>query len=171
MFVVPRIYLQQGEPMLEWLVINSWVLWLALFLILAIVEMMTLDLFFIMMSFGALIALFTALLGWPFWIQVVVFCVVALLMVLVVRPVGLRHLRRGPRDQATNVDRLIGESAMALEPVTDHSGMVKIGGDTWTARSSDGSAIPAGARVAVARIEGATAVVYPAAEPGPYPAQ
>ncbi|EMY35596.1 membrane protease regulatory membrane protein [Arthrobacter crystallopoietes BAB-32] len=157
--------------MLEWLVTNSWVLWLALFLILAIVEIMTLDLLFIMMSSGALVALFTALLGWPFWLQVVVFCVVALLMVLFVRPVALRHLRRGPREQATNIERLIGEQALALETVTDHTGMVKIGGDTWTARSSDGSAIPAGARVAVERIDGATAVVYPTASPGPYPAQ
>ena len=48
--------------MIEWLVANSWVLWLVVFLILAIVEMMTLDLFFIMMSSGALVALFGACL-------------------------------------------------------------------------------------------------------------
>ena len=118
--------------MIEWIVANSWVTWLVVFLILAIIEMMTLDLFFIMMSSGALVALFAALLGLPFWLQVVIFCVVALLMVLFVRPVALRHLHRGPRDLATNVDRLIGESAIALESVTDHSGVVKIGGDTWT---------------------------------------
>jgi membrane protein implicated in regulation of membrane protease activity len=157
--------------MIEWIVANSWVTWLVVFLILAIVEMMTLDLFFIMMSSGALVALFAALLGLPFWLQVVIFCVVALLMVLFVRPVALRHLHRGPRDLATNVDRLIGESAIALESVTDHSGVVKIGGDTWTARSADGSAIPAGQRVSVSRIEGATAVVTPQRTDGPLPAQ
>ncbi|MGW6173095.1 NfeD family protein [Arthrobacter sp. NPDC055138] len=157
--------------MIEWIVANSWVTWLVVFLILAIVEMVTLDLFFIMMSSGALVALFAALLGLPFWLQVVIFCVVALLMVLFVRPVALRHLHRGPRDLATNVDRLIGESAIALESVTDHSGVVKIGGDTWTARSADGSAIPAGQRVSVARIEGATAVVTPQHTDGPLPAQ
>ena len=95
--------------MIEWIVANSWVTWLVVFLILAIIEMMTLDLFFIMMSSGALVALFAALLGLPFWLQVVIFCVVALLMVLFVRPVALRHLHRGPRDLATNVDRLIGD--------------------------------------------------------------
>ncbi|MGM0930767.1 MAG: NfeD family protein [Actinomycetota bacterium] len=157
--------------MIEWIVANSWVTWLVVFLILAIIEMMTLDLFFIMMSSGALVALFAALLGLPFWLQVVIFCVVALLMVLFVRPVALRHLRSGPRDLATNVDRLIGESAMTLESVTDHSGVVKIGGDTWTARSSDGSAIPPGQRVSVARIEGATAVVTPQSTDGPLSAQ
>ncbi|MFD1211524.1 NfeD family protein [Arthrobacter sp. GCM10027362] len=148
--------------MLDWLVANSWVLWLALFLLLAIVEMMTLDLFFIMLSAGALAALFAGLLGGPFWAQVVVFCVVALLMVLFVRPVALRHLNKGPAELRTNVERLIGETAMTLEAVTDHSGLVKIGGDTWTARSRDGSLIPAGQRVEVAGIDGATAVVAPA---------
>ncbi|NKX49657.1 NfeD family protein, partial [Arthrobacter deserti] len=64
--------------MLDWLVTNSWVLWLALFLLLAMVEIMTLDLFFIMLSAGALAALFAALVGAPFWAQVVIFCVVAL---------------------------------------------------------------------------------------------
>jgi membrane protein implicated in regulation of membrane protease activity len=102
------------------------------------------------------------LVGSEFWVQVLVFCVVALLMILFVRPVALRHLNRGPVHLRTNVERLIGESAMTLEAVTDHSGMVKIGGDTWTARSSDGSLIPPGRRVEVARIEGATAVVSPA---------
>jgi len=153
----------EGVTMLDWLATNSWVLWLALFLLLAIIEIVTLDLFFIMLSAGALAALFAGLLGTPFWAQVVVFCVVALLMVLFVRPVALRHLNRGPADLRTNVERLIGETAMTLEAVTDSSGTVKIGGDTWSARSSDGSQIPAGQRVQVARIDGATAVVAPAA--------
>jgi membrane protein implicated in regulation of membrane protease activity len=152
----------EGETMFDWLVSNSWVLWLALFLLLAIIEIMTLDLFFIMLSAGALAALIAGLLGGPFWAQVVIFCVVSLLMVLLVRPVALRHLNRGPADLRTNVERLVGETATTLEAVTDQSGMVKIGGDTWTARSSDGSLIPAGQRVEVARIDGATAVVAPA---------
>ncbi|NKX53965.1 NfeD family protein [Arthrobacter mobilis] len=151
--------------MLDWLVANSWVLWLGLFLLLAIVEMMTLDLFFIMLSGGSLAALAAGLFGSPFWAQVVVFCLVALLMVLFVRPVALRHLNRGPADLRTNVERLIGETATTLEAVTDHSGLVRIGGDTWTARSSDGSLIPAGQRVEVARIDGATAVVSPSGKP------
>lgn len=148
--------------MLDWIVTNSWVFWLAMFLLLAIIEIVTLDLFFIMLSAGALAALFGGLLGGPFWAQVVIFCVVSLLMILFVRPVALRHLNRGPADLRTNVERLIGETAMTLEAVTDNSGTVKIGGDTWTARSSDGSQIPAGQRVQVARIDGATAVVAPA---------
>jgi membrane protein implicated in regulation of membrane protease activity len=147
--------------MTEWLVENGWVLWLVLLLGLAAVETLTLDLFFAMMAVGGLAALVAALAGAPFFLQVVVFSVVSLLMVLVVRPVALKHLNKGPAEQRTNVDRLIGESALVLEGVTGISGTVKIGGDTWSARSADGSSIPAGETVSVTRIDGATAVVAP----------
>lgn len=156
---------------MEWLLQNGWALWLVLFLVLAAVEMITLDLFFIMLAAGALAALASSFLGLVFFGQVIVFCVVALLMVLLVRPVALRHLNRGPREQRTNVDRLIDEPAFTLDTVSASAGMVKIGGDTWSARSSDGSEIAAGERVAVVRIEGATAVVARQDSSGPFPAQ
>ncbi|MBT1001762.1 NfeD family protein [Paenarthrobacter sp. DKR-5] len=154
--------------MLDWLVGNGWALWLAVFLVLAVVEMLTLDLFFIMMSGGALAALVAYFLGTPLWLQIVVFCVVALLMILFVRPLGLRHLRKGPPEQRTNVDRLLGQPAVVLEDVSEAGGLVKIGGDTWTARSR-GEIFPAGTRVAVSEISGATAIVAgpgTVAEPG-----
>ena len=56
------------------------------------------------------------------------------------------------------VDRLIGEQALVMEPVTSDSGLVKIGGDIWTARSA-GGVLAAGQKVVVSAIDGATAVV------------
>ncbi len=147
---------------MEWLLDNGWILWLVLFLGLAAVETLTLDLLFLMLSVGALAALVATFVGAGLVLQVVVFAVVSLLMILLVRPVAVRHLRKGPADQLNNIDRLVGAAALALEPVTAHSGTVKIGGDTWTARSADGAALPAGTRLSVARIDGATAVVEPA---------
>ena len=41
------------------------------------------------------------------------------------------------------------------------SGEVKLGAMTWTARSTDGSPIPAGTQVRVDRIEGVKAFVSP----------
>lgn len=158
--------------MLEWIIENVWVLWLVLFLVLAVVEMLTLDLFFIMLSVGALAAVATSFLTGSFFIQCIVFCIVALAMILFVRPVALRHLRKGPPEQRSNIDRLIGEMALTLEPVSAASGIVKIGGDTWSARAASGGEIPAGEKVSVTRIEGATAIVAavndaPASRPRP----
>ncbi|NJC22379.1 membrane protein implicated in regulation of membrane protease activity [Arthrobacter pigmenti] len=153
--------------MFDWLIQNTWVLWLVLLLGLAAVETITLDLFFIMLSMGALAALIASLAEAAFFIQVLLFCVVSLLMVLLVRPVALRHLKLGTKDQRTNIDRLVGEDALTLEPVSGLSGTVKIGGDTWTARTADGSSLPAGERVSVSRIDGATAVVTGVRQPDP----
>jgi membrane protein implicated in regulation of membrane protease activity len=66
------------------------------------------------------------------------------------------------------VDRLIGEAAVVMEAVTSDGGLVKIGGDIWSARSAAG-VLPAGQKVVVAAIDGATAVVSvpPTAGAGP----
>ncbi|WP_026554741.1 NfeD family protein [Arthrobacter sp. 35W] len=145
--------------MYEWLVQNAWILWLSLFLLLAVIEMLTLDLYFILMSAGALAAAIAFLLGAPFWLQIVVFSVVAIAMTIFVRPVAIAHLRKGPREQRTNIDRLIGHSAVVVSPVSADGGLVKIGGDTWTARIRTGELLPVGQDVEVAAIEGATAIV------------
>jgi membrane protein implicated in regulation of membrane protease activity len=149
--------------MFEWLGENWWALWLTVFLAFAVVEMLTLDLFFIMLGGGALAGLIADFAGADLWLQIVAFCVVSLLMVGFVRPVALSHLQKGPAEQRTNVDRLIGESALVMEPVTSDGGLVKIGGDVWSARSEDG-VLHAGQRVVVSAIEGATAVVVPQPE-------
>lgn len=144
--------------MFEWLGENWWALWLTAFLAFAVIEMITLDLFFIMLGGGALAAVAADVAGADGWLQIVVFCIVSLLMIAFVRPVALSHLIKGPAEQRTNVDRLIGEQAVVMEAVSADGGLVKIGGDIWSARSA-GGVLPAGEKVVVAAIEGATAVV------------
>ncbi len=149
--------------MFEWLPENWWALWLTVFLVFAVVEMITLDLFFIMLGGGALAGLVAALSGADLGLQIVAFCVVSLLMIGFVRPVALKHLRKGPADLRSNVERLIGESALVMEPVTATGGLVKIGGDVWSARSETGVLAP-GQHTIVSAIDGATAVVAPEPE-------
>lgn len=145
--------------MLEWINDFGWIIWLVVFLLLAVVEMLTLSLYFILMSAGALAAIVAYLLNADFWLQMVVFCVVALATTVLIRPVAMAHLRRGPTETLTNVERLIGHSAVVLEAVNENAGLIKIGGDVWTARVRGGSEIPAGATVEVAAIDGATAII------------
>lgn len=149
--------------MFEWLTDNWWALWLTGFLAFAVVEMITLDLFFIMLGGGALAGLLADFAGADLWLQIVAFCVVSLLMIGFVRPVALKHLHRGPAEQRSNIERLIGESALVMEAVTESGGLVKIGGDVWSARSEAGVITP-GQHAVVSAIEGATAVVAPQPE-------
>ncbi len=145
--------------MLEWINDFGWILWLTVFLLLAVAEMLTLDLYFILMSVGALAALVAFLFQAELWLQIVVFCVVALATTVLIRPLALKHLHRGPADQLSNVDRLIGHQAVVLETVGISGGLVKIGGDIWTARITGGTEIPVGVSVEVAAIDGATAII------------
>lgn len=149
--------------MFEWLGENWWALWLTAFLAFAAIEMLTLDLFFIMLGGGTLAALVADFAGADLWLQVLVFCVVSLLMIAFVRPLALSHLKGASSEHRTNVDRLIGAPAVVMEPVTPEAGLVKIGGDIWTARSA-GGVIPAGQKVVVSAIDGATAMVSAAPE-------
>ncbi|MDI2033959.1 NfeD family protein [Paenarthrobacter nitroguajacolicus] len=152
--------------MFEWLGENWWALWLTVFLAFAVVEMLTLDLFFIMLGGGALAGLIADFAGADFWLQIVIFSVVSLLMIVFVRPVALNHLRKGPAEQLSNIDRLIGQPALVIEAVSSTSGLVKIGGDVWSARSAAGVMDP-GSTVQVTKIDGATAVVASAADNSP----
>lgn len=147
--------------MFEWIVANGWVFWLVLFLVLAVIEMMSLDLFFLMLSIGALGGVATALIGGEFWLQTVVFCVLSLLLIFMLRPVALRHLRKAPESHRTNIDRLIGEEALVLEPTSRLTGSAKIGGEVWTARAESGAPLHPGTYGSVVRIEGATAYLAP----------
>src|SRR5690606_41635662 len=48
---------------------------------------------------------------------------------------------------------------------TDRTGLVKLSGEEWTARTAPGTVLPVDETVHVLRIEGATAVVEPMPEP------
>ena len=152
---------------MDWFEQNAWMVWLVLALVLGGIEMLSLSLVFVMLSGGALAALVTALLGGPAWLQGLVFAFVSVAMIAFVRPVAVKHMRTGIEDARTNVDRLLGASATVVEPVDAARGLVKIGGDVWTARAETGEFLP-GDVVKVVAIDGATAVVAPSGTISPY---
>ena len=57
---------------------------------------------------------------------------------------------------------MLFRSAKVTEPVNNEqaSGAVYVDGKTWTARSDDGSVIPAGTQVKVQKIEGVKLLVH-----------
>ena len=133
-------------------------MWFAAAGVLLIVEMLTVDLLFASLAFSALLAAGANGLGYGVAIQGVVFGVGAVGSLMFLRPVALRHLKKKPADHATNVEALIGAPALTLSPVNENEGLVKLSGETWSARSNKGE-IESGARVEIVAIEGATAVV------------
>jgi membrane protein implicated in regulation of membrane protease activity len=137
----------------------AWIGWLVLILVFLVIEMLTLDFTFLMLSIGGLAGLITDLLGAPIWLQVIVAAGVAAVLVLLLRPPLLRRLRRGEDPTPSGVDALIGLGGTVVSSVGAHGGQVKLAnGDVWTARTESSDLDP-GTRVRVTRIDGATAVV------------
>ena len=137
----------------------DWYWWVVAALALAVVEIATLDLIFIMLAAGALAGALASLAGAPLLVQVLAAAATAVLMLAVVRPVALRHLRQ-PAHIRTGVAALEGASALVLERVDGQDGRVKIKGEVWSARSYDPDrVIEPGTTVDVVRIDGATAIV------------
>jgi len=137
----------------------AWIGWLVLILVFLVIEMLTLDFTFLMLSIGGLAGLGADLLGAPIWLQVIIAAAAGALLILFLRPPLLRRLRRGEDPTPSNVDRLIGLTGTVVSTVGAHSGQVKLAnGDVWTARAERGDLEP-GTRILVSRIDGATAIV------------
>lgn len=145
--------------MLEMLADNGWIVWLILAAVLIVVEILTLDLTFLMLSIGALASAGASALGGGVVVQVLVFVAVSLLLLFLVRPRILARLHRGPgREGLSNADRLPGSECTVLESVTSATGLVRLHGDVWTARTA-GAEIPVGETAYVHHVDGATVVV------------
>jgi membrane protein implicated in regulation of membrane protease activity len=140
--------------------VPDWVLWVVLAAALAIGEVLTLGFLLGMLALAAVGAGVVAAVGGGLVLQLLVFIVASIASLALIRPVAKRHLRT-PASIRTGTAALVGAKALVTERVDDLGGQVKIGGEVWSARAYlDGQVIEPGSRVEVAKIEGATALVY-----------
>ncbi len=126
--------------------------------VLLLVELFTADLLFASLAISALAAAGVSFLGGDFIWQGLVFGLTALLSLALLRPIALKHLKKTSPDQATGMDALIGQEAIALTEIDQHQGQVKLSGEVWSARST-GKKLIEGQSVKVTKIDGATAIV------------
>ncbi|MCB0933706.1 MAG: NfeD family protein [Mycobacterium sp.] len=136
-------------------------IWLLFALALAASEVLTGDMFLLMLSGGALAAAGSNwLFGLPIWVDGAVFLVVSVLLLALVRPTLRRRLTTGA-GLPEPVKALEGQHARVLDEVSHDRGQVKLDGEVWTARAlNEGDIYEPGDHVTVIRIDGATAVVW-----------
>jgi membrane protein implicated in regulation of membrane protease activity len=136
------------------------VIWLILAAVLGVAEMLTTTLALGLLAVGALAAALTEAVGGSAPVQLAVFVIVSLAGIILIRPLALRRLRRRGTLR-TGTAALVGETGYVLSDVTPQSGRIRIGGEEWSARPYDeASVIPAGSKVDVLQIKGATALVH-----------
>jgi membrane protein implicated in regulation of membrane protease activity len=141
---------------------DVWVIWLIAACVLGVGEMHQGGFYLAPFAAGAALAAVLALLGVGALLSAIVFVVASGIVFATLRPVAQRH-RRLPPSIRTGAAALVGRPAIVLERIANEEGVgcVKIdGGEVWTARSYDEhEVIPAGERVEVVEIRGATALV------------
>jgi len=150
---------------MSWFTDNGWLAWLGLALVLAAVEAASVDFVFSMLAGGALAGAVAAAFGASFPVQVIAAVVVAAAMLALVRPMAKRYFAVPEGTGNIGAVAHVGRTAVVLQTVTEHDGRVKLGGETWSARTApDSAACLPGQEVRVVSIEGATAIVSSVAD-------
>jgi membrane protein implicated in regulation of membrane protease activity len=140
---------------------SGWVIWSIVAVLLAVGELLTPGMFFLgPVALAAVAAALVGAVGLGAVAQLLVFVLGAIASVAVLRPIARGHLRMPP-ELRTGADALVGAKAIVLQRVDANGGRVKIGGEEWSARTFfEEQVLEPGTRVEIAKIEGATALVY-----------
>ena len=136
------------------------VIWLGLFVLFLVIEIITMGLTTIWFAGGALVAFLVAILGMGPAVQIVVFAIVSLVLLAVTRPLAMKYFNQ--ERQKTGAELLIGQKALVLEDIDTlkAEGRVEVRGQEWAAKTDapDGK-IPKNTVVVVDGIQGVKLIV------------
>lgn len=135
-------------------------IWLAVLIGAIVLEIVTTQIVSVWFAVGALASLIATLAGVSnVWIQVLIFVVVSAIAVIVTRPLVKKLVNK--QAEPTNADMVLGKTGIVTEKIDNlaPSGLVKVNGSVWTARSADGSVIAEGERVVIKEISGVKLLV------------
>src|SRR5919106_3639287 len=96
-----------------WLGDHAWVGWASLGLLLAVAELLSLDLVLLMLAAGAFAGALAAALGANFFVALLVAIAAAAALLVLVRPSIVRRMRAGP-ELTTGYEALVGSSGVVL---------------------------------------------------------
>lgn len=134
--------------------------WLIILILAIVIEGLTTTFFSIWFGMGALFAFVANKMGLPFFAQVSIFLIIALICLLFVRKVVIKYFK--PNHAKTNVDSLVGKHGLVIQRISnlDGTGRVSLNGVDWSARSeNDTNNFFEGETVTVIRIEGVKVIV------------
>jgi len=136
---------------------SHWI-WLALTVLFAVIEGLTLGLTTIWFALGALVMIFISFLPIPLVFQIMIFLAISTAFLIFTRPLALKKFKTGK--EKTNVDSLIGKNALVTKKITEfEKGEIKLSGQIWSARAEESAILEEGAKCTVIRIEGVQAIV------------
>lgn len=146
---------------------NITMFWLALMIVLIVIEIVTVGLTTIWFAGGALIATIVSCLGGGIVLQVVLFFVVSLVLLIFTRPFAIKYINA--TRVKTNYEGVIGKIVRVTKTVNNlqESGSAVVNGIEWTVRSNDDEkVIEEGALAKVVSINGVKLIVEEYIEEG-----
>lgn len=130
--------------------------WFIAFVILLVIELVTVNLVTIWFAIGAIAAMIVSSFSESLVLQLVVFLLVSFVSLLLTKPL-LKKLKKF-NIEPTNIDRVIGKVGEVIKKIdVNQYGEVKIFGNVWTATSDE--VIDVGSRVRVLSIDGVKLIV------------
>lgn len=139
-----------------------WQIWLIISGVFFVVEMMTVGFLVFWFAIGALFAMVTSLFTDNLIIQTAVFVISSTILLFLTKPF-VKKISHSDKVK-TNAYSIIGKKGIVLREVNGKKGIgqVKIGSETWTAKSSNEDEIIAqGTEISVKEIDGVKVVVEP----------
>lgn len=111
-------------------------IWLIIIILLAAIEVMTINLTTIWFVFSGIVAIIVSLFTDIFVIQFATFVIVGIILLIVTRPYLQKIMET--RNEKTNIDRIIGMRGIVTKDIKkNENGEVKVDGKFWTAYSKD----------------------------------
>ena len=110
-------------------------LWLIIFIVLIITELLTINLVTIWFAFGALLALVVEVSFSNIVLDIITFVITSFLLIILTKPIISRLKVR--KIEATNLDMVINKIGIVTEDIKqDKIGEVKVLGKRWSAYSN-----------------------------------
>lgn len=134
--------------------------WLAVMIVLIVLEIITVGLTTIWFAGGALAAMFVSALGGGIVLQIVVFLLVSFVLLIFTRPFALKYINAA--HTKTNYEGIIGKVVRVTQDVDNinGTGCAVVNGQEWTVRSADDEKkLMAGSLAKVVNISGVKLIV------------
>lgn len=137
-----------------------WQFWLIAAGIFFIIEIATVGFLVFWFGIGAIIAMVVSLFIPNVYIQAIVFIVSSTLLIFFTKPFVNKFVNK-EKTIATNAYSIIGRTGIVTKEINDlkGTGQVKIGGETWSAKTLSEETIPENTEIEVVKIDGVKAIV------------
>ena len=116
-------------------------IWILIILALLVCEFITMRLYGACGAVGALAGVIVKIIGYDWYIQIPAAIVVTVMLLILVRPLGMKHVARIHREN--QLQSLVGSDAIVISQINNQQGVgiVSINGKQWSARSHRPNAV------------------------------